>query len=110
VLFSGFRCLTKAKRHLNRIYMVLPMEVVMRQKRKLAKHVWYKVETAINNNEPVFQLGFAVVLFCRVLIEAKGRFPFEMRGLAIGNERLSFYYQARRRVPVAEDYAVDDEQ
>jgi hypothetical protein len=63
----------------------------MRQKRKLAEHVWYKVETAINDREPVFQLGFAVGLFCRVLIEAKGRFPFEMRGLVIGNEWLSFY-------------------
>jgi hypothetical protein len=63
----------------------------MRQKRKLAEHVWYKVETAINNYEPVFRLPWAVVLFCRVLIEEKGRFPFEMRGLAVGNEWLSFY-------------------
>jgi hypothetical protein len=46
---------------------------------------------AINNYEPVFQLGVAVVLFYRVLIEAKGKFPFEMRGLVIGNEWLSFY-------------------
>jgi hypothetical protein len=45
---------------------------------------------AINNREPVFRLGFAVVLFCRVLIEAKKRFDFEMRGLVIGNEWLSF--------------------
>jgi hypothetical protein len=46
------------------------------------------VETTINNYEPVFQLGFAVVLFCRVLIEAKGRFPFEMRGLVLsGRDR-----------------------
>jgi hypothetical protein len=63
----------------------------MRQTRKLAEHVWYKVSTAINNREPVFKLGFAVVLFCRVLIEAKGKFPFEMRGLVIGNEWLTFY-------------------
>jgi hypothetical protein len=53
----------------------------MRQTRKLAEHVWYKVETAINNREPVFQLGWAVGLFCRVLIEAKGKFPFENTGL-----------------------------
>jgi hypothetical protein len=33
----------------------------------------------------------AVVLFCRVLIEAKGKFPFEMRELVIGNEWLLFY-------------------
>jgi REP element-mobilizing transposase RayT len=67
------------------------MEVVMRQKRKLAEHVWYHVRTAINNREPVFQLLEAVVLLCRVLIEAKGKFPFEMCGLIIGDEWLSFY-------------------
>jgi hypothetical protein len=39
---------------------------------------------AINNREPVFQLLEAVVLF-----------PFEMCGLIIGDEWLSFYYQAR---------------
>jgi hypothetical protein len=49
------------------------------------------VRTAINNREPVFQLGFAVGLFCQVLIEAKGKFPLEMCGLVIGNEWLSFY-------------------
>jgi hypothetical protein len=67
------------------------MEVVMRLKRKLAKHVWYHVRTAINNREPVFQLLEAVVLLCRVLIEARVLFPFEMRGLVIGDEWLSFY-------------------
>jgi hypothetical protein len=63
----------------------------MRQTRKLAEHVWYKVSTVINNREPVFKLGFAVGLFCRVLIEAKGKFPFEMRGLALSGALLSFY-------------------
>jgi hypothetical protein len=69
----------------------------MRQKRKLAEDVWYKVETAINNRESVFRLGFAVVLFCRVFIEAKGRFPFEICGLTIGNEWLSFYIKPADR-------------
>jgi hypothetical protein len=64
------------------------MEVVRRQKRKLAEHVWYHVRTAINNLEPVFRLGFAEVIFCRVLIKAKKRFDFEMRGLALsGRDR-----------------------
>jgi hypothetical protein len=67
------------------------MEVVMRLKRKLAEHIWYKVSTAINNYEPVFQLLEAVVLLCRVLIETKGKFPFEMRGLALSRALLSFY-------------------
>jgi hypothetical protein len=49
------------------------------------------VRTAINNREQVFQLLWAVVLLCRVLIKAKGKFPFEMRGLTIGDEWLSFY-------------------
>jgi hypothetical protein len=63
----------------------------MRMKRDLAENVWYQVRTAINNREPVFRLPWAVVLLCRVLIEAKGKFPFEMCGLVIGNEWLSFY-------------------
>jgi hypothetical protein len=63
----------------------------MRLKRKLAKHVWYHVRTAINNREPVFQLLEAMVILCRVLIEAKGKFPFEMRGLALSGALLSFY-------------------
>jgi hypothetical protein len=33
----------------------------------------------------------AVVLLCRVLIEARVLFPFEMCGLMIGDEWLSFY-------------------
>jgi hypothetical protein len=63
----------------------------MRKPRELKQNVWYKVSTAVNNREPVFQLLEAVVLLCRVLIEAKGKFPFEMRGLTIGNKWLSFY-------------------
>jgi hypothetical protein len=63
----------------------------MRKPRKLAQNVWYQVRTAVNNREPVFQLLEAVVLFCRVLIEARVLFPFEMRGLTIGDEWLSFY-------------------
>jgi hypothetical protein len=63
----------------------------MRKNRKLAKNVWYEVRTAINVGEPLFQLEFAAVLLSRVLCEARGRFVFEMRGLATGDERLSFY-------------------
>jgi hypothetical protein len=39
----------------------------------------------------LFQLEFAAVLFRRVLCEARGRFAFEMRGFATGDEGLSFY-------------------
>jgi hypothetical protein len=55
----------------------------MRKPRKLAEHVWYRVETAINVGELLFKLLWAEVIFCRVLIEAKERFDFEMRGLAL---------------------------
>jgi hypothetical protein len=63
----------------------------MRENRKLAKNVWYEVRTAINVGEPLFQLEFAAVLLYRVLCEARGRFAFEMRGLATGDEWLIFY-------------------
>jgi cytochrome c oxidase assembly protein Cox11 len=44
----------------------------MRENRKLAKNVWYKVETAVNVSEPLFQLWFAVVLLYRVLCHVEG--------------------------------------
>jgi hypothetical protein len=65
--------------------------MIMRQNRDLAENVWYWVETAINVGEPLFRLDWTTVIFCRVLIEAKGKFPFEMCGLIIGDEWLSFY-------------------
>jgi hypothetical protein len=63
----------------------------MRENRKLAENVWYEVRTAVNNYEPVFQLGFAAVLLYRVLREARGLFAFEMRGLAFDGAGISFY-------------------
>jgi hypothetical protein len=53
--------------------------------------VWYKVRTAVNVGEPVFQLAWAETLFYRVLNDAKGRFKFEMRGLVFDEEWLAFY-------------------
>ncbi|MDR1467996.1 MAG: hypothetical protein LBT00_01740 [Spirochaetaceae bacterium] len=55
----------------------------MRLPRELAEDVWYEVRTAVNVGEPLFRLGWAVALFYRVLREAKGKFGFEMRGLAV---------------------------
>jgi hypothetical protein len=60
-------------------------------KRKLKQDVWYKVRTEINVGEPVFQLWWAVALFYCVLHDAKGRFEFEMRGLAFDDAWLTFY-------------------
>ncbi|MDR0638849.1 MAG: hypothetical protein LBG27_08115 [Spirochaetaceae bacterium] len=63
----------------------------MRQQRELAEHVWYKVRTAVNISEPLFQLPEAGTLFLRVLCETKRRYGFEMRGLQIERECVSFY-------------------
>jgi hypothetical protein len=65
--------------------------MIMRQKRDLAEHVWYGVETAVNVGEPLFRLDWTSVIFCRVLLDAKERFDFEMRGLALSGALLSFY-------------------
>jgi hypothetical protein len=66
----------------------------MRKQRQLAEHVWYKVQTAVNISEPLFQLPEAGTLFLRVLCETKGRYGFEMRGLQIENECVSFYIKS----------------
>jgi hypothetical protein len=60
-------------------------------KRNLAEHVWYEVRTAVNVGEPLFLLGWAVVLLYCVLREAKKRFAFEMRGLRLEGRWLTFY-------------------
>jgi hypothetical protein len=63
----------------------------MRLKRKLTKNVWYEVRTAVNVGEPLFLLGWSIVLLHRVLREAKKRFAFEMRGLRLDGKWLTFY-------------------
>jgi hypothetical protein len=64
----------------------------MRTQRILAENVWYEVRTAVNNREPLFRLrpAAAAILF-RALREAAGIFAFEMRGLRLEDEKLSFY-------------------
>jgi hypothetical protein len=49
------------------------------------------VRTAVNVGEPLFRLGWAVVLLHRVLREAKKRFAFEMRGFRLDGKWLTFY-------------------
>jgi hypothetical protein len=60
-------------------------------KRDLAEHVWYEVRTAVNVGEPLFLLGWAVMLLHRVLREAKKRFAYEMRRLRFEGATLTFY-------------------
>jgi hypothetical protein len=64
----------------------------MRTKRILAENVWYEIRTAVNNREPLFRLWpAAAAIFFRVLREAAKLFAFEMRGLRLEDEKLSFY-------------------
>jgi REP element-mobilizing transposase RayT len=63
----------------------------MRKHRFLVQDTWYKVRTAINNHEPLFQRGQAIAIFCRVFGEVRGRFVFELCGFRLEEERLSFY-------------------
>ncbi|MDR0710542.1 MAG: hypothetical protein LBF77_10815, partial [Spirochaetaceae bacterium] len=64
----------------------------MRKLRSLAQGVWYKVRTAVNNREPLFQDQWrAQAPFLRVLREAKDIFTFEMCGIVLEGEWLSFY-------------------
>jgi REP element-mobilizing transposase RayT len=49
------------------------------------------VRSGINNREPILSQARAVALFNRVFRETMLRFPFEVRGLRIEADRISFY-------------------
>jgi REP element-mobilizing transposase RayT len=63
----------------------------MRKPRVLEAHAWYLVTTAVNRHEPIFLERNAVSLFNRVLREAVGLFPVEVRRLRIEADRVWFY-------------------
>jgi REP element-mobilizing transposase RayT len=63
----------------------------MRHLRILKQDVWYEIHTAINNRETLFRLRQALALFRRVLYDTRERFVFEMTGLRIETDRLTFY-------------------
>jgi REP element-mobilizing transposase RayT len=63
----------------------------MRHLRILKPDVWYEIYTAINNREPLFRLRQALALFRRVLNDTRERFVFEMTGLRLAGDRLTFY-------------------
>jgi REP element-mobilizing transposase RayT len=63
----------------------------MRHLRILKPDVWYEIHTAINNREPLFRLRQALALFRRVLNDTGERFVFEMTGLRLEADRLTFY-------------------
>jgi hypothetical protein len=63
----------------------------MRPKRELAENVWYLINTAVNNGEPLFLSEFGVWLFGWVLSEARLIFAFELRGVRFTGAQVSFF-------------------
>jgi REP element-mobilizing transposase RayT len=63
----------------------------MRKLRILKQNVWYEIHTVVNNREPLFRLRQALALFRRVLNDTRERFVFEMTGLWLAGDRLTFY-------------------
>jgi REP element-mobilizing transposase RayT len=63
----------------------------MRQLRQLAQGVWYEIHSGVNNREPLLRAPEAADLFIRVFRETMLCFPFEVRGLRIEADRISFY-------------------
>ena len=63
----------------------------MRSLRVLKQGVWYEIHTRINNREPLFRLHKALALFARVFRATKLRFVFEIRGLCLADDWLTFY-------------------
>jgi hypothetical protein len=59
--------------------------------RKLGQGVWYEVRTRINNREPLFRRARALTIFARVFRETGLRFVFEVRGLHLEDDWLTFY-------------------
>jgi hypothetical protein len=57
----------------------------------LKPDVWYEIRTAVNNRKPLFRLGRALALFGGVFGEAQNRFVFEIRGLRLADDLLTFY-------------------
>jgi REP element-mobilizing transposase RayT len=63
----------------------------MRQHRILEQGVWYEIRTIINNREPLFRHRDVLALFGEVFGETEKLFAFEIRGLRLEHDLLSFY-------------------
>jgi hypothetical protein len=63
----------------------------MRSLRILKQGVWYEIRTRINNREPIFSRYKALALFARVFRQTTLRFVFEIRGLCLADDWLTFY-------------------
>jgi hypothetical protein len=60
-------------------------------KRILAQGVWYEIRTRVNNRELLFRGYKAPAIFARVFRETELGFVFEIRGLRLEDDRLTFY-------------------
>ena len=63
----------------------------MRQLRILKQGVWYEIRTRVNNREPLFRGYKAPAIFARVFRETELQFVFEIRGLRLEDDWLTFY-------------------
>jgi REP element-mobilizing transposase RayT len=63
----------------------------MRKLRILRQGVWYEIRTRVNNREPLFRGHKAPAIFARVFRETELRFVFEVRGLRLEDDWLTFY-------------------
>jgi hypothetical protein len=61
---------------------------------------WYWVSTDVNNREGVFRLSREVRRLRTVLHEARKLYEFEVRGLRVEDDRVSFYINAVDEVAV----------
>jgi REP element-mobilizing transposase RayT len=66
----------------------------MRANRVLVPKGWYWVSTDVNNREGVFRLSREVRRLREVLYEVRGIHEFEVRGLRVEDDRVSFYINA----------------
>jgi REP element-mobilizing transposase RayT len=66
----------------------------MRANRVLVPKGWYWVSTDVNNREGVFRLPREVRRLREVLRDARKIYEFEVRGLHVEDDRVSFYINA----------------
>jgi REP element-mobilizing transposase RayT len=72
----------------------------MRTNRVLVAKGWYWVSTDVNNREGVFRLPREVRRLRTVLREARKIYEFEIRGLRVEADGVSFYINAADGVVV----------
>jgi hypothetical protein len=75
-------------------------ELNMRANRVLVAKDWYWVSTDANNREGVFRLPQTVRMLREVLCEARKIYEFEVRGLRIEADRVSFCINVADEVAV----------